>query len=317
MPDVTYVVAAYNSAETVHASVQSALSQESVTVEVVVVDDASSDRTAEVAAEIDPQRVTVVTLPHNLGPGGARNAGLDRARGTWVGILDSDDALAPGRTRRMIEAARTQDTGAVVDNMELIDSSTGQRTVMFTTPPFRTGSPLDLAAYIDGNVMLDHAMPYAYGYLQPLVRRDVLAEHTIRYDETMPIGEDFGFFAEVLARTGPAAVVPDPGYEYRVRSGSISSRLRIENVRQMQEADRRFAETHRLDDAAEASLRRRGDGLAEILDYLLLVDALKSRSAGSALEIVLRRPIVVKHLSMSIRAKLARVRTNASRLRSA
>ncbi len=73
------------------------MAQRDVSVEVVVVDDTSRDRTLEVARSYPQDIVRVVALPANSGPGGARNAGLELARGRWVAVLDSDDTVYPGR----------------------------------------------------------------------------------------------------------------------------------------------------------------------------------------------------------------------------
>ena len=80
-PDVSFVIAAYNAEATLGRAIDSALAQEGVAVEVIVVDDCSSDATLDVARSYADPRVRVVALQLNRGPGGARNAGLDAARG--------------------------------------------------------------------------------------------------------------------------------------------------------------------------------------------------------------------------------------------
>ena len=76
-PDVTFVIAAYNAEATLDRAIASAIAQRDVTVEVIVVDDKSSDMTLDVARSFPEDVVRVVALGQNRGPGGARNAGLD------------------------------------------------------------------------------------------------------------------------------------------------------------------------------------------------------------------------------------------------
>ena len=88
-PDVSFVIAAHNAEATLMRAIDSALSQRGVSVEVIVVDDCSTDGTLSLARSHGDARVRVLALEANRGPGGARNAGLDAACGRWVAILDS------------------------------------------------------------------------------------------------------------------------------------------------------------------------------------------------------------------------------------
>lgn len=306
MPDVSYLIAAHDSARTVEAAVRSALAQTGVSVEVVMIDDASSDTTLEVVRSIDDPRIQVVELRQNLGPGGARNAGLDVATGTWVAVLDSDDEIASDRTVRMLDRARNADADVVVDNIEHVDHATGRRQPMYSTALFESPSRLSLADFIDGNVMLDRSLPYAYGYLQPLFRRSLVEDPRLRYPEGLRIGEDFYFFAHLLLRAGYAATEPVAGYRYLTRGDSISSRLRLENVLLMQSGDEAFRREHDLDVQTEAALRRRTRSLDEAAAFLRLTDSVRDRSWPQAARIVVEQPRVVRHLRLPVQAKLRR-----------
>jgi glycosyltransferase involved in cell wall biosynthesis len=86
-------------------SLASALRQENVELEVVVVDDGSTDETPEWLAGLEDQRVVVVRHETSRRTAGARNSGLARARGEWVGFLDDDDVWAPTKLRQQLDAA--------------------------------------------------------------------------------------------------------------------------------------------------------------------------------------------------------------------
>ncbi|WP_158861846.1 glycosyltransferase family 2 protein [Leifsonia sp. AG29] len=97
-PRFSVVIAAYQAAGTIGDAIQSNLAQDYAGWhEVVVVDDGSSDRTAEAAAAIDDPRVRVLRLPQNRGRAYARNAGVSLARGDVVVPCDADDRSFPGR----------------------------------------------------------------------------------------------------------------------------------------------------------------------------------------------------------------------------
>ena len=104
-PDVSIVIAAFNAAQTIDRAITSALAQQGVSLEVVVSDDRSTDTTLAVVRAIADPRIRIVALPENRGPGAARNAAIDAARGRWIAVLDADDTLLPERLARMIAKA--------------------------------------------------------------------------------------------------------------------------------------------------------------------------------------------------------------------
>lgn len=88
----------------------SALGQEDVALEVVVVDDGSRDGTQAMLARLDDPRVRIVRNDPPRRLPGARNRGIEAARGEWLAFLDDDDLWAPSKLRRQLDAARA--TGA-------------------------------------------------------------------------------------------------------------------------------------------------------------------------------------------------------------
>lgn len=101
-PQVSVVIPAYNRERSVRAAVDSALAQQGVAVEVIVVDDGSQDGTAGVVEAIDDPRVSLVRQS-NGGVSAARNTGIRNARGEWVAFLDSDDVWLPQKLGRQLE----------------------------------------------------------------------------------------------------------------------------------------------------------------------------------------------------------------------
>jgi glycosyltransferase involved in cell wall biosynthesis len=91
------VIPTWNRAHVVCEAVESALQQRHRAVEVIVVDDASTDNTAELLKDTFGARVTVLRLAGRRGPGAARNAGALLACGEFVAFLDSDDVWLPGK----------------------------------------------------------------------------------------------------------------------------------------------------------------------------------------------------------------------------
>lgn len=97
------VIPAYNHQAFVRQAVESALAQDWPELEVLAVDDGSSDQTLARLREIDDPRLRIIAQD-NQGAHAALNRGLAEARGRWLALLNSDDMYAPGRLRRLIEA---------------------------------------------------------------------------------------------------------------------------------------------------------------------------------------------------------------------
>ena len=108
-------------------ALRSALGQEDVDLEVIVVDDGSRDGTSGHIARLDDDRIRLVRHDTPRGPAAARNAGIAAAGGDWIAFLDDDDLWSPRKLRTQLDAARDADwcyCAAVVvdDRLELVDA---------------------------------------------------------------------------------------------------------------------------------------------------------------------------------------------------
>lgn len=107
--EVSVVVPAYNAARYLSQTIDSMLAQEGVSLELIIVDDCSTDDTAAVvacAAARDP-RVRYLRMPANSGgPAGPRNLGIQAAKGQWVALCDADDLWHPQKLRVQMDLAQ-------------------------------------------------------------------------------------------------------------------------------------------------------------------------------------------------------------------
>jgi glycosyltransferase involved in cell wall biosynthesis len=110
IPDVTVVIPTHSRWDLLStAALPAALGQKDVDVEVVVVDDGSTDATAAGLADLTDPRVRVVHHDEARGVAHARNAGIAAARGSWIALLDDDDLWAPHKLRAQLTAAVASD----------------------------------------------------------------------------------------------------------------------------------------------------------------------------------------------------------------
>jgi succinoglycan biosynthesis protein ExoO len=224
-PTITVLIAAYNCAGFIARAIGSALNQSISVLEVLVVDDASSDDSAAVVAAMahEDARIRLISLAQNGGPAKARNVGLNHARGDWVAILDADDAMLPDRLEQMRDIALQHHADVVVDNFRWYAPATA-------ISPERIGAPgiavSDAVEVVSVETYVAHARPFRpemdWGLLKPMLRRDFLVTHQVRYPENSRHGEDLLFIIDLLLKGGRYVLSRVPGYLYTHRSSGMS-----------------------------------------------------------------------------------------------
>lgn len=120
MIDLTIVVPVFNRAKLIGRCLGSCLSGAQTNVEIVVVDDASTDGSVDAICAIDDPRIRLVRQRENAGVCAARNRGAGEARGAWIAFLDSDDELAPGAVDILLAATNScgEEIGALYHRIQ-------------------------------------------------------------------------------------------------------------------------------------------------------------------------------------------------------
>jgi len=295
-PDVSFIVAACNVAPYIETAVRSALLQKDVTVEVIVVDDGSSDGTADqvaALAEADP-RVILIRRETTAGPAVARNEALARATGAWLAILDGDDLVTPERSRRLIDLAEAGSADLVADNFERVDIDgypTGKTMIPAGEQPycFMVG----VAGFIKANITFDRTR-LCLGAIKPMFRTRFVRSHAINYRSDLPIGEDYHICLACLRDGARFLVTSHSCYKYRVRDGSQSWRLNEEHVERLLRAHAEAGIEGRFDgdkDVARAA-RLYVSALEKTREFVRIVAQAKQGKVAQALCAALSRPRV-------------------------
>ena len=239
-PVVSVVLIVYDDRDRLGRALASALDPEGPTREVVVVDDGSTDGTAEVAAEWarrDP-RVRVVTRAQNSGGCGApRNDGLDAARGRYVMFLDSDDELEPGAFAGLVAVAESSGVDVVLGRAARHNPQTGSVVPWQPELYTRTGvtTTAERPELVGDTLVVDK-----------LYRRSFVDGHRLRFPVDLHY-EDLVFTAAMYSATGSIAVTDVPVYRWHVRAEegdrSITQRrAELSNLVDRVEANRRADE---------------------------------------------------------------------------
>lgn len=231
--EVTVVVPTKDRRELLARALRSALNQTDVSLQVVVVDDGSTDCTPSMLADWPDGRVVAVRHEQSRGVARARNGGIRRAEGRWLAFLDDDDVWAPTKLREQLDACN--DSGARW-------SCTGAVNVGHGLRPLSS----DLAG-VDGDVLSEllghNRIP---GGASSVLAESELVRQVGGFDESLSTLADWDLWIR-LARESPMAAVPRELVGYYVHSGSMAH-----DVGPAEREYTRLADKH-------ATLRQQGD----------------------------------------------------------
>jgi glycosyltransferase involved in cell wall biosynthesis len=245
-PLVSILIPAYNADEWIAESIQSAIVQTWQRKEIIVVDDGSTDRTAEIARRFASKEVKIVTT-ENQGLSKAVNLALRLCQGDYIQELDSDDLLAPDKIERQLGALREGDSKRI-----LLSSPWGYFFYRISHARFTRNSlwedlsPVEwLLRKMGENLHMQNATW--------LVSRE-LAEAAGPWDEDLHYDQDGEYFARVIVASEGTRFVPEGRIYYRVSGGQRisyigrsdkkkdsllrSMKLQIQYIRSLEDSDR-------------------------------------------------------------------------------
>lgn len=207
-PRVSVVIPTYNASPFIERTLRSVLDQDFTELEVVVVDDGSTDNTTAIVEGFE-NRVRLIRQK-NAGVAAARNRAIAEARGDLVAFLDHDDVWYPGKLRRQVELLDSRpDVGVVYGNAQFIDLEDKRMWTYLSPPRLHRGSVL-VPLFLDCFIPL----------LTAVVRADLIAKIGA-FSPRWHIAEDYDLFlraAEVTKVDYVDGIVAG----YRIHPGNLS-----------------------------------------------------------------------------------------------
>ena len=198
MSSVSVVIPCFNSARTLERAVASVAAQTFAPAEVIIVDDASRDGTADLARSLAREyprlNVSLVELPTNIGAGAARNAGWDRATNTYIAFLDADDAWHPHKLEIQHGIMTANPQCALSGHRYRIDRSGSLGDV--DTVASRA-VPISLRNLLVRNVFSTPSV---------MLRRDVVE----RFHHDPAVSDDYLLWMRIVSSHGPAILIDLP-----------------------------------------------------------------------------------------------------------
>lgn len=222
--DVSVIMPMYNAGEGVEKTISKLLREMTDEMELIVIDDCSTDNSYDICSKIQDQRMRLYRNKKNMGISATRNIGIDRALGEYIMFCDDDDEIVDGFIRKqlsimeknknvnMVKCGRKLvcigDDGNVVEEESTESKKTG---LMDSVNKYKEYFPIR-ESKIFTNVW------------NGMYRKKVLRKNNIRFDESMKYGsEDADFVLSVFLADGDLYILPNIYYIHFKRSSSSTS----------------------------------------------------------------------------------------------
>ncbi len=206
---ISVIIPSYNHAHYIREAIESALAQTYETIEIIVIDDGSTDNTKEVLAPYVRDQKIHYIYHKNRGLSAARNTGLKAAQGRYIKFLDSDDFLYPEQIERQVDQIGTSDNLISISDFCFLRPN-GE---VFNLTYCPVNEERQLNTFFEGNPAPVHA------FLVP----KTLIQEAGSFDETFTACEDWDLWIRILQEGAVIKHLPYTGCCYRISTTSMSA----------------------------------------------------------------------------------------------
>lgn len=220
-PEISVLMAVFNGESYLKESLESILNQSYKNFEFIIVDDGSTDNTPAILKECHDPRVVLLKNDKNLGLACSLNRGLTCARGSFIARQDADDISLPHRLAFQLSFLKEKPSVGILGSYcHLIDRK-GHKLWLYKVP------------LLDLQIRWKSLLENPFVHPAVMLRREVLLQHKLSYDETLQTAQDYELWTRVLKYT-QGANLKEPLVNYRLSQGITCTRkeeqIRVHNL---------------------------------------------------------------------------------------
>ncbi len=207
---VSVVIPAYNAEKYLHNTLKSILTQDYENIEVIAVNDGSTDKSLDILneAKAEDSRVIVIDKP-NGGCGDARNAALNKISGEFVMFVDADDTIPEGTIS--LALSKIGENDLLIGNFNAITKeSVSERGIIKQEQTLTADEFFNIHARYPGNF-------YFSALWNKMYRRDIISGNNMRFNADLSWGEDFVFNNNYYKYINSVKILPSPLYNHNFR----------------------------------------------------------------------------------------------------
>ena len=209
-PLVSILIPVYNVEKYLPRCLDSLLNQTLTDIEIICVNDGSTDDSLKLLKQYQVQDNRIIIVDKkNGGLPSARNAGLDRARGEYVGFVDSDDYVEPSMFETLYKTAQKKNSEVVICGAQIFPETPRASDWLYhcLSPEYRHYDVFEPSLLFQN----PSTTPFLW---RVFIKRSLIERYHLRLDETILLGEDKAFQAKVYPRAKGITVIPDKLYHY-------------------------------------------------------------------------------------------------------
>lgn len=215
-PFVTVFIPVYNSEQYISETIDSILNQTYKNLEVLIVDDGSTDRSIEIIQQYQDQRIRLIQNEKNMGIPYTRNVGLQEARGDYIAIMDADDIACSNRIERQVTYL---ENNKGIDAVGSFYYKFGEGAEKEITTPFTAPEQLKM--------MLLFYNPIANPSVT--IRKKTFQEHNLTYHLDFFVAQDYQMWSQLI-KVGNITILPEFLLYYRFGHENISKKSNLEKA---------------------------------------------------------------------------------------
>ena len=214
--DVSVIIPVYNTESYLNACINSIIMQADVSLEIILVDDGSTDASPSICDDYAQKYDNIHTLHiQNSGPATAKNAGLKLAQGNYIALTDSDDKMDPLMLHKMVSAGYKNNADIVCCNYKQIDEQGNVTHLNSTNQQYVLNHEEGLIYFFSKNKIYSQCWTKLY-------RRKMISDNHIENDSGLRTDEDFIFNIRAFVHAKTTVIVDEPLYEYTYRENSLA-----------------------------------------------------------------------------------------------
>lgn len=214
MKKVSIIIPMYNAGRYIEECVLSCVKQSYERIEIIVVDDGSTDNSVDVVENLLKRHKNIQLIKQvNMGGSSARNTGIDHASGEYIYFLDADDIIFPNTISILVRAIEENESDIAIGAFQMIDK--GGKNI-----GIKAAFVEDKALFADASIGLLFSV-----YPNPstkLFRKNIIEKNSIRFDK-LRLAQDLNFFFKYIICSRTACYINKPIYKYRVMGNTIST----------------------------------------------------------------------------------------------
>ena len=235
MKKVSVIVPVYNVEKYIEECVQSIQNQTVKGIEIILVDDGSTDRSGEICEKLEEidDRIFVIHQK-NQGVSVARNVGIEKATTDWIMFVDSDDWLERDAVDKLLLVGEEKNCdmvfGAIINNYslseedaKLLDSRVYTYEMKESRVEFQGACIIEPGFFKKVFPSEMQIMPFVGGPCAKIYRRSLFERGNFRFQKGVQYGEDSMFNMKMLSQAERIGFIHTPVYHYRMRAGSLST----------------------------------------------------------------------------------------------